>query len=206
MESEKFWNRLASGYDKHTLQTYQQTYIDTVKKSEKYMNPNQIAMDIGCGSGISTIKLSKSVKEIYAIDTAEKMINIAAAKMKRANIKNIHFGVTDIFDTRWAVGSFDVIMAFNILCYIKDMDSFLSRVFELLKPNGIFLSATDCWGEKKNVVTCTQALLSKIGVVPYMESFKMNEIEKVISKHGFHILESCNLYDKLPNLFIAAKK
>ncbi|OPJ64606.1 class I SAM-dependent methyltransferase [Clostridium oryzae] len=206
MESKKFWNQLSSGYDKHALHTYRQAYADTISKSEKYINPNQIAMDIGCGSGITTIELSKSVKEIYAIDTAKKMIDVAAAKMKSANIKNIHFEVSDIFDARWATGSFDVIMAFNILCYIKDIDSFLSRVFELLKLDGIFLSATDCWGEKRNIITYTQSLLCKAGVLPLMENLKIHDVEAMISKHGFHILESCNLYDKLPNLFIAAKK
>lgn len=206
MESKKFWDKIASGYDKHALHTYRKAYMDTISKSEKYINLNQIAMDIGCGSGITTIELSKSVKEIYAIDTSEKMIDIAAAKMKSANIKNIHFEVSDIFDSHWTEDSFDVIMAFNILCYIKDIDSFLSRVFKLLKPDGIFLSATDCWGEKRNIITCTQSLLCKAGVVPFMENLKIHDLEEVISKQGFHILESCNLYDKLPNLFIAAKK
>ncbi|HEX3017859.1 MAG TPA: class I SAM-dependent methyltransferase [Caproicibacter sp.] len=206
MDSEKFWNRLASGYDKHALDTYRQAYNDTISKSGKYLNPNQIAMDIGCGSGITTIELSKSVKGICAIDTSEKMIDVAAAKAKNANIKNIHFEVSDIFDTRWATGSFDVIMAFNILCYIKDMDSFLLRVFELLKQGGIFLSATDCWGEKRNIITCTQSLLCKAGVLPFIKNLKIKDVEAVVSKQGFQILESCNLYNKLPNLFIAAKK
>ncbi|MDP4094204.1 MAG: class I SAM-dependent methyltransferase [Bacillota bacterium] len=206
MESTTFWNRLASGYDKHALRTYSQVYIDTISKSQKYLNQNSIVLDIGCGSGITTIELSKSVKEIYAIDTADKMINIAAAKMKSANIKNIHYQVSDIFDTRWVTGSFDAVMAFNILCYIKDIDSFLSRIYELLRPNSIFLSTTDCCGEKKNIISCTQSLLCKAGIVPFTANLKMHEVEDVISRQGFDIQESCNLYNKLPNLFVAAKK
>lgn len=206
MESKKFWNRLATNYDKQALHTYRQAYTDTITKSEIYLNRNQIAMDIGCGSGITTIALSKSVKEIYAIDTAEKMLDVAALKMQSANIKNINFEESDIWDTRWTAGSFDVIMAFNILCYVEDRNSFLSRVFELLKSDGIFLSATDCWGEKRNIITYTQSLLCKVGVLPFMENLKIHDLEAAISKQGFHILESCNLYDKLPNLFIAAKK
>lgn len=206
MESTKFWNRIASGYDKHALHTYCQAYADTINKSQKYLNQNSIALDIGCGSGITTLELAKSVKEIYAIDMAEKMIHVANSKMKSTNIKNIHFEVSDIFDARWVEGSFDAIMTFNILCYIKDIDAFLSRVFKLLKPNGIFLSATDCWGEKRNIITCTQSLFCKAGIVPYMRNFKMCELKNIISRRGFEIQESCNLYDKLPNLFIAAKK
>lgn len=206
LESKKFWNKIASGYDKHALHTYRQAYTDTINKSKKYLNPDQIVMDIGCGSGITTIELSKNVKEVYAIDTSEKMIDIAKIKMENANIKNINFKVSDIFDSCFKEDSFDVIMAFNILCYIKDIDSFIARAYKLLKPNGIFLSATDCWGEKKNIVTCTQSLLCKANIVPFMKNLKMHEAEDLISKQGFHIIESCNLYDKLPNLFIAAGK
>lgn len=206
MESIKFWNRLASSYDKQALSTYKKAYLDTISKSQKYLNKNDVALDIGCGSGITTIELSKSVKEIYAVDTAGEMLDIAAEKAKKADIKNIHFEVSDIFDERWKKASFDVIMAFNILCYIKDMDSFLSRVCELLKPDGMFLSATDCWGEKRNIITCTQSLLCKTHIIPFMKNLKIHETEDLISNEGFHILESCNLYEKLPNLFIAAKK
>lgn len=206
MNSTKFWNRLASGYDKHALRTYNQAYMDTINKSQKYLNTQDIALDIGCGSGLTTIGLSKSLKEIYAIDTAIGMLDVAEAKIEKSNIKNIRFELSDIFDERWESNSFDVIMAFNILCYINDIDSFLSRIFKLLKPDGIFLSATDCWGEKRNIITCTQSLLCKTGIVPFMENLKMHELEDLISKHNFSILESCNLYDKLPNLFIAARK
>lgn len=206
MKSEKFWNRLASGYDQHTLHTYRQTYIDTISKSQKYLNQDQIALDLGCGSGITTIELSKSVKEMFAIDTAEKMIDVAAAKIQGTNIKNIHFDVSDIFDACLKAGTFDVVMAYNILCYIKDMNSFLSRVFALLRPNGVFLSTTDCWGEKVNFITCTQSLLCKAGIVPFMENLEIHDMETSIQTNGFQILESCNLYDKLPNLFVAARK
>jgi 2-polyprenyl-3-methyl-5-hydroxy-6-metoxy-1,4-benzoquinol methylase len=68
--------------------------------------------------------------------TPEKMIDITALKIKSSNIKNIHLKVSDIFDENWTAGVFDVIMTFNILCYIKNRDSFISRVFELLKPDG----------------------------------------------------------------------
>jgi 2-polyprenyl-3-methyl-5-hydroxy-6-metoxy-1,4-benzoquinol methylase len=73
---------------------------------------------------------------MFAINTAEKMIDVATAKIQRTNIKNNHFDVSDVFDARLKAGTFNVIMAYNILCYIKYMSSFYSRVPSLLRPKG----------------------------------------------------------------------
>ena len=97
-------------------------------------------------------------------------------------------------------------MAFNILCYIKDEETFLSRVFEMLKPDGVFLSATDCLGEDSGLIMHMQSLLCKIGLLPYTSTYKINELTSIIECNGFIIKESCNLHGNPPNLFIAALK
>ena len=206
MKSEKFWNSFASNYDRQTLANYQQVYADTIEKSKPYLNAEQTALDIGCGSGITTIALAKSVNKIYAVDTAEKMIAVAKSKAANAGCENIEFMVTDVFDSRWESGSLDAVMAFNVLGYVKKSDAFLKRIYELLKPNGIFLSATDCWGEKKTSAGRVQAFLCKIGLLPFMQNFTIRDVEELIKRNGFEILESVNLFEAAPNLFVAARK
>lgn len=206
MKSEKFWNSFAAGYDKQTLVHYRQVYSDTIVKSEQYLNADQTVLDIGCGSGIITIALAKSVKRIYATDTAEKMIEIARNKAAEAKFENIEFFVADLFDSRWENGSFDVVMAYNVLGYVKNTDAFLKKISQLMKPNGIFLSTTDCWGEKKTDAGRTQAFLSKIGLLPFMQNFCIRNVEELIRRNGFEMMESVNLFEPVPNLFIAAKK
>lgn len=207
MKSEKFWNKMSETYDKRVLKTYKKTYDDTVGKSKKYLAPDYIVMDIACGSGITTVEIAKDVKEIHALDTSQKMIDIAREKIENSSVNNVRFSVTDIFDSRWEKGFYDVVMAFNILCYIKNTDSFLSRVHELLKSDGIFLSATDCSEEgEESGNSFIQGLLRKFKRIPYMKDFTINELESAIRKNKFHILESCNLHDEFLNIFIAAKK
>mgnify|MGYP000196436412 FL=1 len=42
--------------------------------------------------------------------------------------------------------SYDVVTAYNVLLYMKNQDEVLKKIYEILKPGGIFLSATDCLG------------------------------------------------------------
>jgi len=206
MKSEKFWNKMAETYDKRVLKTYKKTYDDTVGKSKKYLAPDYIVLDIACGSGITTVEIAKDVKEIHALDTSQEMINIAREKIENSSINNVRFSVTDIFDSRWEKDFYDVVMAFNILCYVKNTDSFLSRVHELLKPGGIFLSATDCSEEEESGNSFIQDLIRKFKRIPYMKDFSISELESAVQKNKFHILESCNLHDEFLNIFIAARK
>ena len=170
------------------------------------MAPDYIVMDIACGSGITTVEIAKDVKEIYALDTSQKMIDIAREKIENSSVNNVRFSVTDIFDSRWKKDFYDVIMGFNILCYVKNTDSFLSRVHELLKPDGFFLSATDCSEEEESGNSFIQGLIRKFKRIPYKKDFSIGELELAVQKNKFHILESCNLHNEFLNIFIAAKK
>ncbi len=134
------------------------------------------------------------------------MIAVAKGKAADTGCENIEFAVIDLFDSRWESGSFDVVMAFNLLGYIKETDAFLKRIYELLKPNGVFLSATDCWAEKKTSAGRVQAFLCKIGLLPFMQNYTIRDVEERISRNGFEIMESVNLFEAAPNLFVAARK
>ena len=206
MKSEEFWNGMAKRYDENVMRIYRDAYRDTVGKSKQYVKPDDVVLDIGCGSGITTLELAGSVREITAIDTAGGMIDVATEKRKKAGVQNVRYAVADAFDARWKDGAYDVVMAFNLLCYLKDMKSFLTRVHTLLKPGGIFVSATGCSGEHKTLVAGVRSLLGRIGVIPYNANFGTRQLEGIIRRHGFTILESCSLHPKPPNVFIAARK
>ncbi|MCT4620156.1 MAG: class I SAM-dependent methyltransferase [Marinisporobacter sp.] len=197
---------MSKNYDSQVNSKYAQTYDKTVRITKKYLKHTDVVLDYACGTGITTIELSEDVKKVCAIDISEDMISIARNKSKKNGISNIEFDVADIYNEKLKKNSFDVIMAFNILYFIKDIDKVLNRINELLKPNGIFISATDCLGQKKTFITVIQSLLSKIGAIPYIRKFKISELREIIEVGKFSIMETHNLYDYPPNYYIVARK
>lgn len=204
--TKSFWDKMSTKYDSQVNSKYGDTYAETIKITKKYLKDTNVVLDYGCGTGITTIELSENVEKIHAIDISENMISVAKSKSEKRGISNIHFDVKDIFNKKLEKSSFDVIMGFNILYFIKDIDNVMNRINELLKPNGIFISATDCLGEKRTLITATQSLLSKIGVIPYMRKFKISELEGIVEAGNFSIIETQNLYDTPPNYYIVARK
>lgn len=204
--TKKFWNKISAKYDSQVYSKYIEEYNKTTKITKKYLKNTDVVLDYACGTGVTTIELSENVEKIHAIDISENMIDIAKSKSVQRGISNIYFDVTTIYDEKIKKESFDVIIAFNILYFMKDIDNVIHRIDEILKPNGIFISTTNCLGEKKSLITIIQSLLSKIGLIPYIRRLKISELEGIVEAGNFSILETHKLNDSPPNYYIVARK
>jgi len=163
-------------------------------------------LDFACGTGITTVKLANNVKEITAIDISSDMIDIAKRKIETHNINNVSFKTCDIMNDTIKDNSFDAVLAFNVLYFVENIDEVLEKVGQSLEGGGLFISVTDCLGEKTSIINLLQSFLSKIGIIPYIRKYKIKELEDVIKKAGFSIIETDNLYSNPPNYFVVGKK
>jgi 2-polyprenyl-3-methyl-5-hydroxy-6-metoxy-1,4-benzoquinol methylase len=203
-KSERFWDRAASSYDREEKKD-DPVIIQIEEKTRKYLKKSDVVLDYGCGTGTIDIAIAGEVKEIHGIDTSQKMIEFAIRKSATHNISNINYEQASIFDERLKQGSFDVITASNILDLVDDPLLAVKRIHDLLKPDGVFISATPYPGEVM-VLKLILPIASKIGLVPKVNAFKYPEIEKLITGGGFQIIESISTYRGKPIWFIAARK
>jgi ubiquinone/menaquinone biosynthesis C-methylase UbiE len=201
-----FWDKIASRYDKMTLNKYRQAYQDTIQLSKKYIDNNAVVLDFACGTGITAIDIAPFVNKIYCLDISDKMLDLARKKAELNRVDNIEFLNCDLFAGFLNKQKFDTILAFNVLHFLNNMDAAISRINELLTPNGIFISVTDCFGEKASYINMLKLFLGKIGIVPMIQKLKTDELTTIIKEKGFAILESKTLYPDPPNYFIVSKK
>ena len=99
-----------------------------------------------------------------------------------------------------------MVTAFNVLCYMDDQDRVLARIRRLLKPGGLFLSVTDCLGERPTRDGLQKLWRSRTGSMPYVALYRIGGLEETVSRAGFLILERERLFRVPPRLFIAARK
>ena len=144
-KSEKFWDRSAKRYENMGIK-WEQIYNKAVENTKKHLNNNDVILDFACGAGIITVQLAEQVKEVQAIDISSKMIEVAKRIATDRKVENIHFLKTTIFDKKFDKESFDVITAFNILHLLEDLDGTSQQINHLLKPGGLLISETPCFG------------------------------------------------------------
>jgi 2-polyprenyl-3-methyl-5-hydroxy-6-metoxy-1,4-benzoquinol methylase len=162
-------------------------------------------LDYGCGPCTITIEIAESAKTMHTIDISSGMIEVAKGKAAQRSIENLDFEQSNLLDERYKKEPFNVILASNILHFIEDTAKVLSRINDLLKPGGLFISATVCLGERKTFLSTMMFFLTKIGIIPKMNFFKISELENLIANGNFTIVNIESL-SRIPDCFIVAKK
>ena len=103
-----------------------------------------IVWDIGCGNGIMTLYLAKTVGingKIYAIDSSEEQIKIAKKRADASGCKNVTFIVGDIntIDSR-QYDAADIVYARFLLMHVHNPQKVIALMSSLLKSGGVLAS------------------------------------------------------------------
>jgi len=91
------------------------------------------ALDVGCGQGALTRRLTTLVPHVTGIDRDERSIELARAHPHAGDVDYIH---ADFLTSRFAAGSFDLVTAVASLHHM-DAVAALKQVRDLLRPGGI---------------------------------------------------------------------
>lgn len=207
---EEFWDGASKNYDK-TEERFEYIHSRSRENTKKFLKDNDIVLDYGCGTGTAACQFSSHVKEVHAIDISSKMIEIAREKTSAANIENISFEQSDIFDSKYAKESYDVILAFNMLHTVPDPQGVVQRINELLKPEGLFISVTPCLRQKMSFWVNLQIqlvrVLCKIGLIPIpIRRITSAEVDSLLEAGEFVTVESEVIYKGASSYFVVAKK
>jgi ubiquinone/menaquinone biosynthesis C-methylase UbiE len=109
--------------------------------------PGLNVLDVGCGTGDFLRLLAPIVSpgEAVGLDLSETMI--AEARQRSAeNIDNLSFRVGSALDLPFQVGSFDRILATQVLLHIPDPWRALAEMKRVLAPSGIISISEIDWG------------------------------------------------------------
>lgn len=211
MSKEKgFWDKASKHYDR-TEERFEHIHNRSRENTKKHLKATDVVLDYGCGTGTNSCELAYLVEEIQAIDISPKMVEFAKQKASSWKVANVAFTQEGIFTQRLRPSSFDVVLAFNILHTIPDPQGATRRIYELLRPDGILISATPCLQEKKSFSVGMQILLvrvlARLGAIPIpIRRLKSLELDELIEGEGFQIMEAEKIYSGASSYFVAAKK
>ncbi|HTD98474.1 MAG TPA: methyltransferase domain-containing protein [Mucilaginibacter sp.] len=114
-------------------------------------------LDLGCGTGDLANQLQGLGADVVGIDASPEMI--ATAKEK---YPYIHFEIANAIDFDFDE-PFDAVFSNAVLHWIKDADSVIKSVYNVLKPGGRFVAEMGGKGNMREMIAATGTILSKYG-------------------------------------------
>ena len=185
-QSARFWDRIAERYSKKPIAD-EGAYRKKLEKTRTYFRPAMRILEFGCGTGETAILHAPHVKHIHAIDMSSKMIEIAKRKAGTAKVSNVTFETSTIEEFSAPDQSFDAVLGLSILHLLEDKDAAIAKVFEMLKPGGVFVSSTACLGDTMKFFKWIAPIGRFLGVIPMVRVFTVQELVSSLTDAGFGI-------------------
>lgn len=132
------WNEHAAYWDDYKdAREYTKQTLGIL--SERLDLTNLCILDFGCGTGILTEHMAKKAKQIVAIDTSEKMIEVLANKNLK-NVVTINDELSKDTIEKHTVFSnkFDLVVASSVCAFLPNYKEVLKLIKSLLKPEALF--------------------------------------------------------------------
>jgi SAM-dependent methyltransferase len=204
----RFWDRIAVKYAADPIADMA-GYEFTLRRVQDLLSTDQDVLEIGCGTGTTALRLAPLTRRLLATDLSAGMIAIAREKLAAQPVPQLSFAVADADAPLAGAGEYDVVLAFNLLHLVANLDRALAGAMQALRPGGLLVSKTPCIAEMNPLVPwLALPLMRAIGKAPHVLSFDADALQSAIARQGMDIVsvERHGTKGKDTRVFIVARK
>lgn len=141
-----FWDRAARLYDLAEL-TNRRVNRQTVRRVAQLIPQGAAVLDCAAGTGEFSLAAAKRAASVLATDLSQPMLDRAAAKARRAGVDNINFALGDVTALELADGSFDVVLAANVLHLLPEPEKAVRELWRVTRAGGRLILPTYLQGQ-----------------------------------------------------------
>ncbi|MEM9359118.1 MAG: class I SAM-dependent methyltransferase [Pseudomonadota bacterium] len=203
-QAAKFWDRWAERYSRSPIAD-EASYQHKLKITQGYFTHDMEVLELGCGTGSTALLHAPFVKHIRATDLSGKMLDIARGKAETASVANITFEQASVETVDAADNSVDMVLALSVLHLLEDKDAALDKIYQMLKPGGLFISSTACLGDTMWYFKLLAPAGKLLGLLPTLRVFTQDNLRRSHIQTGFDI-ENFWQPAKGKGVFIVARK
>ena len=204
----RFWDRIALKYAADPIADMA-GYEATLRRVQGLLSADQDVLEIGCGTGTTALRLAPSTRRLLATDVSAGMIAIAREKLAAEPVSQLSFDVADADAAVASQGDYAVVLAFNVLHLVTDLDRALELAVQALRPGGLLISKTACISEMNPLIPyLALPLMRAVGKAPHVLCFDADVLQSAIARQGMDVVsvERHGTRGKDIRVFILARK
>lgn len=156
-----FWDSVAGVYDVFVNVVNRRTHVALREIVADLIQPGDRVLECACGTGLLTEVIARRCDRVTATDFAPKML--ARAKKNCAAFDNIAFEPADITALKYADGSFDAVVAGNVIHLLDNPMKALGELDRVCRPGGRLIIPTYMNRDKRGGTSGFATAVGKAG-------------------------------------------
>ncbi|HEY3307644.1 MAG TPA: polysaccharide deacetylase family protein [Desulfuromonadaceae bacterium] len=187
--AELFYNGLAATYDDEqftspvSLSRLTEQKLFSARIPELFSGTGRV-LEIGAGTGIFTLEISRNCTEVVATDISGNMLALLEKKASAEGITNITILKGNV-ETMELKGPFSQVCAFSSLEYLSDLPAFLGRLAHNIEPGGTVYFIT----ARSSLLRLFTQIGNAMRQGLWLRAYSRREIESMLAAAGFEQIE-----------------
>jgi 2-polyprenyl-6-hydroxyphenyl methylase/3-demethylubiquinone-9 3-methyltransferase len=147
-------------------------------------------LEAGCGNGNLSARIAARGFEVTAFDSSPS--GVAHARSAYAVPR---FEVGSVYDDlqEWLGGGFDACVSVEVVEHLYDPRAFVRRVFDVLRPDGLFIVSTPYHGYAKNLALALTGRMdshfSALWDGGHIKFWSRATLTRLLHEHGFDVVD-----------------
>ena len=135
-----FWDNVAGVYDVFVNVINRKTHQKLRRIVSSLIEPDDMVLECACGTGLLSAVIAPKCRQLTATDFSEKMLKKAEKNCR--SFRNITYAQADITALSFADGSFDKVVAGNVIHLLDNPVTALRELNRVCKDGGMLIIPT----------------------------------------------------------------
>jgi phosphatidylethanolamine/phosphatidyl-N-methylethanolamine N-methyltransferase len=197
-----YWERHARNYDRSML-VLGRPMVRMLELVADAVSGADTVLEVAAGTGLVTVAIAPRVREVIATDYSGAMVEELRRRVAEAGLSNVTCSQGDVYALPYSPGTFDFVVAANVLHLLPDPPRALEVLRGLLRPGGRLVVPTFCHDE-----TLLSKVVSRVIALsgfPSHRRFNARSLRDTLMQAGFELRMTETIAGVIPIEFVVAE-